>query len=180
MEIKYRADIYKLLPKDSVIAELGVAEGNFSRDMLNWPNVKKLYSVDLWGTINGQKGDGGYEQEWHNANYNNAVRLLQPFGERSEILRGLTHEMSRHIEDESLDLLYIDADHSYKGVMNDLIAWFPKVKKGGYVSCHDYLMGHYGVNQAVKEFTSQNKIFEVLTIEENKPDDAGCLFKKPC
>jgi len=60
--IKHRSDLYKLLPEDSVIAELGVAEGYFSADILRWANVKKLYCVDAWGKIEGQTGDGNNPQ----------------------------------------------------------------------------------------------------------------------
>ena len=178
MSVKYRADLYKIIDLTKPVVELGVAEGNFSRDMLNWP-ITKLYSVDAWQTLS-QRGDGGFEQSWHDSNYKKAVALLKPFGERSVIIRGLTYEVASQIPDESLGLLYMDADHSYEGVMRDLEAWYPKVIKGGYISSHDYLSGEYGVQQAVKDFTRKNKIFEVLTIPENKPADAGCLFKKPC
>lgn len=177
--IKYRADLYKIIDCSLPVAEIGVAEGQFSRDMLNWP-IPKLYSVDVWQTIHGQRGDGGNDQEWHEANYENAKALLKPFGERSVILRGLSRDMATCVLDESLGLLYLDGDHSYEGVMSDLRHWYPKVVKGGYIASHDYLMSHYGVQRAVKDFTAEYNIFEVLTIEENKAEDAGCLFRKPC
>ena len=41
-------------------------------------------------------------------------------------------------QDNSLDFVFIDADHSYEGVKKDILAWRPKVKKGGVLAGHDY------------------------------------------
>jgi|TARA_R110000824_G_scaffold2570_4_gene11849 predicted O-methyltransferase YrrM len=70
-----------------------------------------------------------------------------------------TVNASRLFDDESIDFVYVDADHSYKGCMADLEAWYPKLKKGGILSGHDY--GEHpdkpepdfpGVTRAVDEF----------------------------
>lgn len=176
--LKHRADLYKLLPENSIAIEIGVAEGQFSRDILNWPNIKKLYSIDSWKTLN-QKGDGGSEQTWHDANYVNTVKLLTPFGERSVILKQMSSAAVFNFEDNSIDFIHLDGDHSYDGVLSDLIAWYPKMKSGSVISGHDYLMTQYGVNQAVADFTKKMGIKEVFTMHENKPEDAGFYFLKP-
>jgi hypothetical protein len=178
MEIRYREHLYKLLPTDSVAVELGVAEGQFSRDILNWPNIKKLYSIDTWRCLNGQMGDGGFDDAWHESNYQKAVKLLEPFGNRSTIMRCFTVEGSREFSDNSIDFIHLDADHSYEGVLADLNAWYPKVKSGGVISGHDYMMTHYGVERAVTDFTKQRGI-QVNVLPENKPEDAGFYFIKP-
>lgn len=49
-----------------------------------------------------------------------------------------TAEAAKHVEDGSLDFVFIDADHSYEGVKADIKIWDPKVKEGGYVIGHDY------------------------------------------
>lgn len=177
MNVKYRRELNKVIDLSLPVAELGVAEGLFSRDMLNW-DIPKLYSVDAWSKLN-QKGDGGFDQSWHDKNYNNAKKLLSQFGDRSVILKGLTHEMASQVEDNSLGLLYLDGDHSFEGVMRDLNAWYPKVAKGGYVAGHDYLCADYDVQRAVRKFASENNIHEILTIEENSIQDAGFIFMKP-
>ena len=179
MDIKYREHLWQLFPKveEAVCVEIGVAEGQFSRDILNW-GVKKLYSVDTWATLNGQRGDGGNDQAWHDMNYQNTKNLLAKFGDKSELLRGLSHEMAARVDDNYIDLLYLDGDHSYDGVMRDLTAWYPKLKSGCICAGHDYLMQHYGVQRAVKDFTTNNKVFEVHTIFENKNEDAGFWFRK--
>lgn len=176
MEIKHRADLNKIIDLSLPCAEVGVAEGQFSRDILNW-GVPLLYCVDAWATINGQRGDGGNDQNWHDKNMENAIELLKPFKDRFLILRGLSVEMSKCVEDNSLGFINIDCDHSYEGVKADIAAWWPKLKIGGVMAFHDYEMTHYGVKQAVTEFAKGK--YEIHLLPENKPEDAGAyLIKK--
>ena len=59
-------------------------------------------------------------------------------------------------ENESLDFIFIDACHDYECVVDDLNAWFPKLKKNGIIAGHDYYAGFYGVEKAVNEFFYEN------------------------
>jgi hypothetical protein len=52
--------------------------------------------------------------------------------------------------DDSVDLVFIDAEHTYESVRDDLQAWWPKVRSGGLLAGHDY--GWPGVARAVEEF----------------------------
>lgn len=63
------------------------------------------------------------------------------------------------IQDRSLDLVFIDADHSYQGVKGDLAAWVPKVRPGGWIGGHDFgntdpAYDFSGVDRAVQEWAS--------------------------
>jgi hypothetical protein len=174
--ISTRLELIGLLPKNSIAAECGVAEGNFSFDLLQ-NGVGKLYSVDAWKTIEGVTGDGNFPQEWHDKNYDTAKKRLSKFGDKSIILRGLTFEMAKEVPDNTLDLLYLDAAHYKEGVKADLEAWYPKVKSGGIVAGHDYLNKAYGVFDAVNEFIYG--ITEIITIPENNNNDASFYFIKP-
>lgn len=174
--IKYRRELHTLLPKDAVIAELGCAEGYFSADILRWPNTKRLYMVDNWGTIHGQFGDGASSQSWHDKNHQDAMDRVFFASDRVTVLRGITWDMAAQVLDNSLDLLYLDACHTYECVRKDLQTWFPKVKPGGVVAGHDYLNRSYGVFQAVEEFTTGK--YQPVIIAEDKTEDAGFYFKK--
>jgi hypothetical protein len=172
--IKYRNELNKLMPKRKLVGvEVGVAEGLNANDMLNRWNIKTLYLVDAWECLPTQTGDGASEQEWHDSNHENVLRLMEMHKGKYKILRGLSTAMAKTIPDESLDFVYIDSDHSYEGVLKDLKAWTPKVKKGGVIAGHDYLNPAYGVYQAVQEFNPK-----AITITENKPEDAGFYFIK--
>ncbi len=61
--------------------------------------------------------------------------------------------------DLPLDLLFIDGDHSFEGVMRDLITWAPKVKAGGLIFLHDADTGSFpGVQFAIKEYCGKNAL----------------------
>jgi hypothetical protein len=68
-----------------------------------------------------------------------------------QLIRKPSFDAVNHFEDESIDIVFIDANHSYESVKNDIDLWLPKVKTGGVLSGHDYSIGFFGVIQAVNE-----------------------------
>jgi predicted O-methyltransferase YrrM len=63
--------------------------------------------------------------------------------------------------DESLTLCFIDGSHEYEDVKADLIAWLPKVKKGGILAGHDYVnTTQPGVRRAADEVLGKENIIE--------------------
>lgn len=175
MDIKHRIELIKLLPERPITVELGVAEGNFSLDICEQWSPRKHYAVDNWGTIENTTGDGNFHQLWHNMNFHTMLWRLRSFPQVKKLI-GITWEMANVVPDDSVDLVYIDAGHSYESVKNDLTAWFPKAKRGGVIAFHDYLMPQYGVQQAAQEFCRER--FELKIIPENKSEDAGAYFIK--
>jgi GT2 family glycosyltransferase/predicted O-methyltransferase YrrM len=61
-------------------------------------------------------------------------------------------------EDNSIDLVFIDADHSYEAVKNDITLWWNKLKVGGIMAGHDYFWSADGVKKAVDEFFTNKNI----------------------
>jgi hypothetical protein len=55
------------------------------------------------------------------------------------IAQWTSKEISINIPDNSLDFVYIDAQHSYEWCLEDLELWFPKVREWWLVSWHDYI-----------------------------------------
>lgn len=165
-------DYLKELKLPLFVAEVGVAEGRFSYDILN-RGVDTLYLVDNWGYIETQTGDGNFSQEWHNSNYNDCKEMVKEF-KNVFMFRGLSVEMAKLIPDNSLGLVYLDAAHDYENVKNDLHAFLPKLVKGGIMAGHDYLNKSYGVEKAVSEFCKDR--FNVKVIPEWKEDDASFYF----
>ncbi len=64
---------------------------------------------------------------------------------------GDSFDAAKKFEDESIDFIFIDANHTYEFVSKDIAAFLPKMKKGGVVAGHDYNLSHPGVMQAVNE-----------------------------
>lgn len=88
--------------------------------------VKKIYCVDNW--------DPSYckphvEEMFDrmSSNYDNLVKIKK----NSDLA-------SKEFEEGTLDLIYIDADHSEEGFRADMENWVPKVNSSGIVAGHDY------------------------------------------
>lgn len=163
-------------------AEIGVWEGDFSDFLLrNW-NGKKLNSIDPWKFFDNKdyKDAMNIEQKRFDDVYENTAMKLSEFGSRSQIIRKASKEASETFADEQLDFVYIDAQHHYEAVKEDIELWFPKVKKGGIVAGHDYLNGVrgdtvFGVKKAVDEFAKANKLKLVIS---NEPDLKSWFIRK--
>jgi predicted O-methyltransferase YrrM len=109
--------------------EVGVYDGDFSDLLLAKSNLSVLYSVDIWKDMAGDPMTTILDK---------CRTRLSRFGDRSVVVVSDSTEASRRFEDNSIDFVYIDADHSYDGVTADLTAWYPKVRLGGMMSGHDY------------------------------------------
>lgn len=141
--------------------EIGVFKGELSKFILNnWDGT--LYMVDVWRAI-----DEGYEDNSNGQNHPNAyqetINNIKGFEERAIMIRADSKTASELFIDNSLDFIYIDANHAYDYVMEDLNLWFPKLKKGGVFSGHDYL-GFDWYND--KYFCPNGKDKYIYTINE--------------
>ena len=180
-KIQYRRDLWRLfthIPIDQLggAAEVGVAEGNFSEDMLSWSiKFPFVHMVDRWRHIPNAKGDSNKPQEWHDNNYGKAVARTAKFGARASVLKCESAEAASLVGDRHMSLVYIDADHSYFGVRADIRVWYPKLKAGGVMAFHDYENSAYGVKKAVEEFCHHRNI-EIFLLPEDKEEDAGAYF----
>ena len=68
-----------------------------------------------------------------------AMERLAPFRSKLRICRNFSTVCAGEMADESIDFVYIDARHDYKGAMQDLHAYWPKVRPGGIFAGHDYV-----------------------------------------
>jgi len=59
-------------------------------------------------------------------------------------IRKTSVEAAKDFEDYSLDAVYIDAEHDEENVRADIRAWRPKIKRGGILSGHDFVLPHVG------------------------------------
>jgi predicted O-methyltransferase YrrM len=118
--------------KDAILYEIGSFIGT-SGLMFN-DSFKNVHCVDAWVS--------GYDSN-DSASFQDMSLVEKEFDKN--ILnttitkhKGLSVEIAKSVKDESIDILYIDATHTYDGVKSDLEAWIPKVKNGGIISGHDY------------------------------------------
>lgn len=84
----------------------------------------------------------------HNRNFQIALDQTEVWANKRRVCRNFTYE-----KDEYFDFIYVDARHDFKGVYEDLITWWPKLRKGGIYAGHDYVAQNDGPQQSGQDWT---------------------------
>jgi hypothetical protein len=71
--------------------------------------------------------------------YKLAQDRLEPYKDRNQIIKGFSVDVARTLPDNSLDFVYIDGNHEFQHVVNDMCEWYKKVRPGGILAGHDYI-----------------------------------------
>lgn len=151
---------------DIIGAELGVWRGKMSYHLLSkLPNLF-LTLVDRWSPP--VAGDSYHtsgsemalcDKKKFDKVYAEAMQKMFSFKDRVTVLEMTTLKASLCLPDFCLDFCFIDADHSYEGVKNDITNWIGKVKLGGWICGHDWGNLKKGdVEKAVREFFTNDEI----------------------
>ena len=128
--------IPKLISKNGYGVEIGVHKGDLSKCILsNWDGT--LYMVDTWSPMEDYHDDSMSGDLF--TNLNKTIENIKEYQDRGLIIRMTSEQASNLFADNSLDFVYIDGNHKYEYVLQDLNLWYPKVKKGGYLIGDDYL-----------------------------------------
>ena len=184
--VRIGARFLGILPKDmrwvvseyfrigSTGAEIGVFKGNFSEKILKHVKPKKLHLIDPWeyqsleiysqsqyGGIKG-KNQSNMDQIYHSVikKFSKEIKAGQV-----EIHRKYSHKAFKEFPDHYFDWIYIDGNHHYEFVQKDLNLYYDKVKKGGYITGDDYVVGAWwkdGVKKAVDEFIVMKNLEIIL------------------
>jgi len=139
---------------ESVFVEIGSWKGRSSVFMAekikeSGKNIE-FYVIDTFeGTENEHEE---YDEIKNKSLYDVYLKNIDPVKSYIKTIRGSSLDVHSQFGDNSIDFLFIDGDHTYKGVRNDLRNWFPKVKSGGIIAGHDYTEPTCGVKMAVDEF----------------------------
>ncbi|HUS89913.1 MAG TPA: class I SAM-dependent methyltransferase [Desulfosporosinus sp.] len=169
-------------------AEIGVREGKFSETLCKSNPDVKLYCIDLWRPYEEYVCSPQFAN--HDKNYDRAKKRLSQYN--CEFIPKSSTDAVKDFADNSLDFIYIDANHKFEYVVADLAAWYPKVRNGGIISGHDYkkfMTQHptIGVKQAVDGFCSAYQIipyyiFQTRCADRHMPNRCGSFMwvKGPC
>lgn len=152
------------------IAEIGVADGRYSLTLCQAIPDIVLTCVDPWRPYAGNTRGGPAAQ--HDRNYALARQRLAPYVVTFHRLPSL--EAAPLVPNGSLDAVYIDGNHAYAYVRDDLAAWAPKVRPGGIVAGHDYYpFARAGVIQAVDEYAAAHGLpLQVIgEVRKHRRDD---------
>ena len=140
-------------------AEIGVCHGRYSEILCRTNPKLKLLAVDDW------------RRNRTHRSYAIAYRRLQHLN--VTIDRRSSMDAVGDVADESLDFVFIDADHKYISICDDIREWAKKVRKGGIVSGHDYYKTrgeNLGVINAVDEYVAEHGYTLQLTNRIRRDD----------
>jgi hypothetical protein len=172
-----RNEMISSFEKDLIIAELGVFEGDFSKDIKKICKPKKLFLVDLFDGYFGSGDKDG--KNYHYVQLEDEMSKLIKFFENDEtvsVIKNSTSEFLNSLDDNYLDIVYIDADHSYNSVLEDLRLSYKKVKTGGLICGHDYVPSTQA-EKAVNDFCNEMNLSINSITKDGCP--SFCIIKKP-
>ena len=141
------AQIYKIAIERTTIpaqfVEIGSYKGRSAAfaavEIANSKKDIKFDCIDIWQP-NLMYDDLDFESFKHN---------MKPVESYYKAIKMDSAQASNLYTDSSLDFVFIDADHSYEAVKQDIQTWWPKIKSNGMIGGHDEM--HEPVSCAVKE-----------------------------
>lgn len=134
--------ILKRVGRNARGVEVGVFRGALSGYLLR-KGVARLFMVDTWAPAEEQPEHYRETKDYcagltaAECAANEALARNVARDGRAVVLKLPSVEAAAQINDGSMDFVFLDADHSYEGVRDDIAAWLPKVRKGGWIGGHD-------------------------------------------
>lgn len=156
-----RRELLELVPKSGLAVEVGVWAGDFSVDILDVVKPTQLVLIDTWQDYWGQAGDVTY----------GCVQSRFADDARIVTWRGLSQEMIPRLPDRAVSFAYVDGDHEFESVLQDLESLLPKMHPGGWLCGHDFCCcNDYGVVRAVAVFCDRHHLrIDAMTDEPLAP-----------
>lgn len=165
--------------------EIGIRYGDTIRYIYENFNVKNYYAIDPFEAYDEYKIDGFYsviQNESGDVLYDKILNEFKSFP-NINIIRKFSTEGIKLIPDNSLDFAYIDANHTFGYVYQDILSIYPKIKIGGIISGDDYYMRHEYYNQkmvyeAVEQFSKDYNIPYETDVNHGLYDSFWYIIKK--
>ena len=156
------SEINKLKLKDIKGCEVGVWKGHTSEQILTALPKLHLTMVDSWSYFGTQMSNVKGQQQVDDA-MQEAIDITSFATGRTTICHRTSKQAVELFDDSWFDFIYIDADHKYESIKEDINLWWPKIKKGGLFMGHDYggrgdKKARWGIKKAVDEFVEEHEL----------------------
>src|SRR3989338_7977478 len=136
--------------------EIGIQRGYYTKSLCE--AGLKVYGIDPW--LRYDDNLLSLKQYLHDKNYEESKATLAPYD--CKLIRKTSMGAIKDFENESLDFVYIDGNHSFKYLTEDIFEWSKKVRKGGVISGHDYInrgpAGYCDVKWVIDAYTMAMKL----------------------
>lgn len=152
-----RYEALERLPKGGRVAEIGVAYGNFSKEILTKMKPEKFYAVDLFCESIGFWNNDLFKEsqmthyEWYADKFSDYISSGTLIMEK-----GFSWDVMKKFPDHYFDYIYLDAAHDYASVEKDIMQIVKKIKTNGIIQFNDYtFQENYGVIPAVNKMVKE-------------------------
>lgn len=138
---------------NAIFVEIGTWKGQSAVYMAE--KIKESGKNINFYTIDNFKNFDGYDndEDVKNGNvFETYSRNIEPVKNYIHTIIGDSKKVHEKFSENSIDFLFLDGDHTYKGVKKDLESWIGKIKRGGIIAGHDYNEPSCGVKEAVDHF----------------------------
>ena len=141
-------------------AEVGVWEGLTSAALLNHLQHLELWMIDPWLPFKGACGLDALDAAAFWRAKERARWWTQSHEDRRYMVEEASEDAALWFGNHSLDFVFLDGNHLYESIRQDIAWWWPKVAPGGLLMGHDYGVygdadGRWGVRRAVDEFAAR-------------------------
>jgi hypothetical protein len=170
---------------DPKVIEVGVEFGGYTDiyyDQVTSFNGH-IWLLDLWQT----EGNDEYFSQREGQVEEGYEKIKKKYSQKENVtlIKGSAFEKHEEFEDEFFDWIYIDCDHTYEGISKNIEVWWPKLKKNGVFSGHDYnpdpeneFYDHMEINKAVDEnFGRGGSLSEGFQLTQEQYYQSWYLFK---
>jgi predicted O-methyltransferase YrrM len=143
------------------LAEIGTEAGRYAEEICKANPEAHLTCVDPWLAYDRYADHVSQDRLDHF--YEVAQHRLEKYN--TTLIRETSLEAVHRFKSGHFDAVFIDGNHHFDFVVQDIIAWAPKVRRGGMVAGHDYKPEGsertpipFGVIEAVNAYTAAHKI----------------------
>ena len=181
---EWNMQVYRKLaygvPENGQIAEIGVWLGRSISSIADLISDKHItvHAVDTFKGTPGEFSNIDAEAQRRDVK-NEFLSNMNKFCISTNITlhHKTSEEAAKDVEDNTLDLVFIDAEHTYEAVLTDIKAWLPKLKTNGVMAGHDYAPPVFpGVVQAVTEVFGKVEVAnDVWSIKKKKRRIFDCF-----
>jgi len=152
METPFSKFIKDNIKSDGLIGvEIGVMTGTNAVYLLEDLPIKRLYLVDNYNAY--FSGSGWFTAEQQEQYHAETISKTDKYFEKVLIIKQDSSWAYKLFQNAYFDFVYIDANHDYRNVMDDMNYWWDKCKSGGVFGGHDYgTVNGAEVKKAVDDF----------------------------
>lgn len=193
--------IFQIFARNNICAEIGVYKGDYSHGLIS-QNPETLYLIDPWepppmadlvpadfygdpqrSLIEAFEGSGYYNGGLSRALDQAFEKVKCEFQnhENVRIVRQPSSIATNEFQNDSLDFIYIDANHRYDFVLADLYRWSVKLKETGVIVLNDAYVSHIGKKQHIsvlEAISSFTKLSDFRPVAMNNRQFADVLLTR--